>query len=116
MSDASRNDLISQLHRLMPDSQADYFQIALDHDDRRLWLEYGQQGLLLMLTPPVVDAPASDFVIRAPGGSMALLFDTWFQEQAAQALFLRLPFPDRTAILDTCELFLQRCHAPLAQE
>ncbi|MFC3939903.1 hypothetical protein [Pseudomonas gingeri] len=116
MSEASRNDLIRQLRALIPDSQADYFQIALDHDDRRLWLEYGQQGLLLMLTPPFDDSPATDFVIPGPGGSMALLFDTWFQDRAARALFLRLPFPDRTAILDTCDLFLQRCHAAPAQE
>ncbi|AMB84417.1 hypothetical protein AWM79_03490 [Pseudomonas agarici] len=116
MSEASRNDLIRQLHTLMPDSQADYFQIALDHDNRRLWLEYGQQGLLIMLTPPMDGSPTADFVIQGPGGSLALLFDTWFQDQAAQALFLKLAFPDRKVILDTCDLFLQRCHAPLMQE
>ncbi len=116
MSEASRNDLIRQLHTLIPDNQADYFQIALDHDNRRLWLEYGQQGLLIMLTPPVGDSPTADFVIQGPGGSPALLFDTWFQDQAAQALFLKLAFANRTAILDTCDLFLQRCHAPLMPE
>ncbi len=38
-----------------------------------------------------------------------LLFDTWFRDQAARALFVEPCSGERASILATCAVFLQRC-------
>ncbi|WP_017904226.1 hypothetical protein [Pseudomonas asplenii] len=111
MSEAIRDDLISLLQSQLPDRPADYFQLATDVDQHRLWLEYDRPRLLLMLARPDIPAGASspDFIVQGPGDPVMLLFDTWFRDQAVKALFVEPCFGEKSGILTACDYFLQRC-------
>ncbi|SEI05283.1 hypothetical protein NLK61_18620 [Pseudomonas fuscovaginae UPB0736] len=111
MSEAIRDDLIRLLHNQLPDHPADYFQLSTELNQHQLWLEYNRPTLLLMLAHPGAQSAggSTDFIARGPGEPVMLLFDTWFRDQAARALFVEPCSGERASILATCAVFLQRC-------